>query len=219
MKKAIFISIGLLVALLLLTQNKNLNNNKPITGVYPWQVDILADGHSRVFGIVLGETSLESVNLVLKSRPAVGLFESDGKLTLEAYYKNVTRGGLTGSYVFTLDLNDEALVSFKQRSTKGTPTESKAVKYEFDAEALSEIGKLKVRYLSYIPAVQLDEDVIVKRFGEPAQKLPLKTKEQGAHYIYPDKGLDIIYKAESKEVLQYTQPKEFNLLLSPLQSN
>ena len=219
MKKIIFTSIGLLLALLLLLQNKVSDNKTPITDAYPWQIKILEDGRTSVFGIVLGETNLTKINFILKTRGQVALFESDGKLTLEAYYKNVTRAGLTGSYVFTLDVSDKKLNELKQQSIKGKPTETKSIKYEFGAEALKEIALMKVRFLSYIPTVQIDEEMIVKRFGEPAQKLPLKTKEEGAHYLYPEKGLDLIYRAESKEVLQYTQPADFNLLLEPLKSN
>ena len=75
-----------------------------------------------------------------------------------------------------------------------------------------------MKNLIYIPAVQLDEEIIVKRFGKPIHKIKLKTKETGWHYLYPEKGLDLIYKEEGKEILQYVLPKKFNALLEPLQS-
>lgn len=74
-----------------------------------------------------------------------------------------------------------------------------------------------MKNLIYIPTVQLDEETIVRRFGEPTYKIKLKTKEPGWHYLYPEKGLDLIFKEEGKEVLQYVLPKNFNALLEPLQ--
>ena len=76
-----------------------------------------------------------------------------------------------------------------------------------------------VKTLNYIPAVQFDDDLIINRFGVPAEKIKLEGKQVGWHYLYPDRGLDIIYSEEGKEVLQYVLPKDFNALTAPLQSH
>lgn len=217
--KHIFI-IGVAVALILFFMvNKKTDDDKVIVETYPWQVTILPDGKSRVFGIVLGETYLKEIDGVLKIRPTVALFESKDKLSLEAYYKNVTLGGLIGSFIFTLNTTDEHLTKIKKESSKKKRTENNNIRYELDKIASDNAKELTVKNLIYVPTVQLDEDMIVKRFGKPSHKIKLKTKEVGWHYLYPEKGLDLIYKEESKEVLQYVQPKNFNALLEPLQSH
>ena len=157
---------------------------------------------------MLDETTLKQVDEILKSQPKVALFETKEKLSLEAYYKNVSLGGLIGSFVITLNTTDAELMQFKQGSRK----------QEFDKTLLDKAKNLIVKNLIYIPTVQLDEETIVKRFGTPTHKIKLKTKEVGWHYLYADKGLDLIYKEEGKEVLQYVLPKNFNALLAPLQS-
>ena len=218
MKRIIIISFLAILALFFMFNEKT-GNGKRIVQTYPWQVSILADGKSSVFGVVLGETSLQEVDAILKSIPIMALFELDNKLSLEAYYKNVSLGGLIGSFIFTLNASDEKLKKIKKESSKEKRAENNGRRYELDKPASDKSKSLIVKNLIYIPTVQLDEKTIIQRFGQPAYKIKLKTKEVGWHYLYPEKGLDLIFKEEGKEVLQYVLPRNFNLLLEPLQSH
>lgn len=218
MKKIIIISV-LVILVFFFMFNEKTGNGKLIVQTYPWQVSILADGKSSVFGVVLGETSLQKVDAILKSMPIMALFELDNKLSLEAYYKNVSLGGLIGSFIFTLNASDEKLKKIKKESSKEKRAENNGRRYELDKPASDKSKSLIVKNLIYIPTVQLDEKTIIQRFGQPAYKIKLKTKEVGWHYLYPEKGLDLIFKEEGKEVLQYVLPRNFNLLLEPLQAH
>lgn len=216
MKKIIFISFLVLFVLFFMV-NKKTGNDRRIVEAYPWQVSILPDGRTRVFGIVLGETSLKEVDIILNSRPEMALFEANEKLSLEAYYKNVALGGLTGSFIFMLDVPDKQLDKIKKEGSKQKRTETNGIRYDLDKPASDKSKTLIVKNLIYIPTVQLDEKTIIKRFGKPTYKIKLKTKETGWHYLYPAQGLDLIFKDEGKEVLQYVLPGNFNVLLEPLQ--
>lgn len=218
MKNVIIISSLILLSLFLLI-DKNSENRTEIVEAYPWQITILPDGKSRIFGIVLEESILKEVDVTLKSTPKIALFEADKKLALEAYYKNVSLGGLIGSFIITLNASDEQLHKIKQASVKQERVENNGKRYELDKPTSESLKSLVIKNLIYIPTVQLNEETIVKRFGEPAYKIKLKTKEKGWHYLYPEKGLDLIYMEEGKEVLQYVLPKNFNVLLVPLQSH
>jgi len=224
MKKiSIIVILILLIIYLVLNLNNESQQNSPILEKYPWQVSILPDGKTRVFGIVFNETTLNEVSSILKNNATIALFESKEKLTkeklsLEAYYKNITLGGLIGSFIFSLDASEQQLQDFKKESSKRKPGENNNIRYELDKPTSDKARSLRVTNLIYIPTVQLDESTIIKRFGKPAHKIKLKTKEKGWHYLYPEKGLDLIYKEEGKEVLQYVLPQKFNLLLEPLQS-
>lgn len=218
MKHIIIIST-VVVFLLFILINKKTGNEKPVVQAYPWQVSILADGSSQVFGIVLGKTSLKKVDAILKIAPKMALFEVNNKMTLEAYYKNISLGGLIGSFIFTLDITAEQLREIKNKSAQKKPAENNGFRYELDKPTADKSKTFIVKNLIYIPAVQLDEKMIVKRFGKPAQKIKIKAKEVSRHYLYPEKGLDLIYHEEGKEVLQYIEPKNFNLLLAPLLSD
>lgn len=218
MKNIIIIAV-FVVVMLFFMMGKKTGNDKVIVDTYPWQITVLPDGRSKVFGVVLGETLLRDIDQILKSRATVALFESANELSLEAYYKSVTKGGLTGSFVFTLDASNELMEKLKKESSKKERTENNNIRYDLDMAATGLARGMVVKYLNYIPAVQLDEDIIIKRFGEPAKKIKLKTREVGWHYLYPEKGLDLIYKEEGKEVLQYVLPKDFNALIEPLLSH
>lgn len=218
MKRIIIFSVLVILALFFMFNEKT-GNGKRIVQTYPWQVNILPDGRSRVFGVILGETLLKEVDVILNSTPKMALFEANKKLSLEAYYKNVSLGGLIGSFIFTLNVPDKQLNKIKQEGSKKKRTENNGVRHDLDKPASDESKTLIVKNLIYIPTVQLDEKTILQRFGQPTFKIKLKTKEIGWHYLYPEKGLDLIYKEEGKEVLQYVSPAKFNLLLEPLQSH
>lgn len=217
--KNIFIILSLVSLALFILVDRETKDNTQIVEKYPWQISPLGNGKSRVFGIVLGETSLKEVDLLLKGSSKVALFELDKKLTLEAYYKNISLGGLIGSFIFTIDASEEQLNKIKKESVNKEPAENKGRRYDLDRHAIEQSKVLMVKNLIYIPTVQLDEKTIVQRFGKPSKKIKLKTKEVGWHYLYPEKGLDLIFKEEGKEVLQYVLPKDFNLLLEPLLSH
>ena len=217
MKKVIIIlAIVLLVWFFFL--EKKQKNNTQIVESYPWQINIMANGQSRVFGVVLGESSLKEVDVILKSSPKIALFELDKKLSLEAYYKNISLGGLIGSFIFKLEASNEQLNKVKKESVKKEHAENNGRRYELDKPTSDSLKTLVVNNLIYVPTVQLDEKIIIERFGKPTYKIKLKTKEVGWHYLYPEKGLDLIFKEEGKEVLQYVAPKNFNVLLDPLQT-
>lgn len=218
MKKIIILGV-LVILVLFFMFNEKTGNDKLIVQTYPWQVSILADGKSSVFGVVLGETSLQEVDTILKSKPIMALFELNNKLTLEAYYKSVSLGGLIGSFIFTLNVSDEQLNKIKKESHKQKRAENNGMRYDLDKPASDKSKSLIVKNLIYVPTVQLNEKTIVQRFGKPTYKIKLKTKEVGWHYLYPEKGLDLIFKEEGKEVLQYVLPRNFNLLLEPLQAH
>lgn len=216
MKQVVFISV-LIVLVFFLLQKEKTGNPERVVETYPWQITLLPGGKSRVFGIVLNETSLAEVSNKMKTRPRMAVYESKQGLSLEAYYKNITLGGLSGSFVFTINATEQQLQQIKNNSIKKEPTKDNALRYELDKPAIDGLQLNSVKTLVYLPTVQLEEDMIVKRFGMPAKKIKLKTNEAGWHYLYPDKGLDLIYKEDDKEILQYVLPKNFNALVMPLQ--
>ena len=217
MKKTLSIVILLLLLWFLLV-DKDPEQGKVITGLYPWQVDILPNGKSRVFGVILNETSLQEVTRILKSTPELALYDSEKQTVVEAYYKSILLGGLIGSFIFTLDVPTEQLDKIKISAVKKKRLKDNEFKYELDKVTSEQMKIFKVKNLVYLPTVQLDEATIIKRFGQPEDKVKLKNNEAGWHYLYPEKGLDLIFNEEGKEMLQYVSPRDFNLLLEPLLS-
>lgn len=190
---------------------------------YPWQIDILADGKIRVFNMVLDETPLKDINVILNSEPTLAVFDSGKKSTLEAYYKSIVLGGLTGDFIFTLDASEIELNKLKSTSQKQKRAEDNGRRFDLDKDATASVKNFRVKNLIYIPMVQLDETMVIKRFGEPYKRIQMTSAENKEpsviHFLYPDKGLDLILNEKGKEVMQYISPRQFSVLLEPLQQN
>ena len=184
---------------------------------YPWQIRITAAGNTQVFGIELDKTPLGHTAKNLNKYYELGLFEDkQGELSLEAYFNEVTRGGLSGKLIVLLNTDQQQLQAFKTNSLKGKPQESGEIKYMLVKNDQKLAEQLLVSSLSYIPYVNLDKEMINKRFG-PADE-EIKTKDGLTHYLYLEKGLDVIHSEDGKEVLQYVSPRNMKQLLLPLQN-
>jgi len=186
------------------------------TDKYPWQITLLPDGNSQVFGLRFNETSVAEAKQKLGHRPDIALFQNrGGRLAVEVYYKEFNRGGLSGSLLLTLTQDDALLDNLKQQALGQKRLESGVIKYKLSAIGLQHIDSKKITGLTYVPYADLDEEMVNRRFGIPAQKI--KTHEKAQHWLYPEKGLDLIFNEEGKEILQFVSPTEFERLAGPLQ--
>lgn len=183
--------------------------------VYPWQVEIQPDGRSRVFGITLEQTHLDEAAKILNRGYDLGLFETPGQpLTLEAFFSEVTLGGLSGKIILTLAASQEELQAMRERAIKRKILESGARRYVMAASDKAAAGSRIVQALSYIPYVDLDPDIIQARFGPPAERIRVDATHE--HWLFPDKGLDLLLEEDGKELLQYVIPERFGRLVAPL---
>ena len=91
----------------------------------------------------------------------------------------------------------------------------KAKKYYLSPEDLPQVLQQVITGLTFIPAVNLDEEVILARFGEPDQRI---AQAGMTHFLYPDKGLDVVLYNDAKDVMQYVSPHVFQQLTAPLQT-
>lgn len=207
MKKLILIFVfGVLMAC---------NSSASRDDLYPWQVKATANGNSQVFGIELGKATFAEAQDILGRLYDGAVFENqDGSLSLELFYKEVTLGGLTAKFVLTLDASDEVLQRLKGRPLKRERMESGVIKYITAKNDNDAFMPMKVMAITYMPITNLEEEIVTKRFGEPAEKI--RTHESAQHWMYPDKGLDVLINAEGKEVLQFVPPREFGRLVAPL---
>ena len=183
---------------------KEQGNNEQVTGL-PWQIETQPGGGTRVFGITLGQTTLGE---------AVGLLGEDMKLALiaapyengavEAYYSHHSAGPITGKMILVLDIPAEVLSALRQRAFQDGGTR----RYRLHPDDLALAYQAPVRFINFLPSFNLDEEIVQARFGTPAEVI--KVEEQQQHWLYPDKGLDLILNADDKELLQYLRPDEFS---------
>jgi len=145
----------------------------------------------------------------------LALFEDkSGRYSLEAYYNELTRGGLSGKLVLVLEGDQVDLAGLRRRATSRRVLGSGNIRYTLsDADQLAAPSR-RITGLDYIPYVNLDVEMITARFGSPAERIPLEAGRE--HWLYPDEGLDILLDPEGRELLQYVSPKDFQALVRPL---
>lgn len=182
----------------------------------PWQIEILQDGSTRVFGLHLGHSRLSDAIEILGNDMKLAIVASSGeKGKLEMYFGHYRTGLLSGKLVLQTNVSEQKINAWRENSPRSEHMETGlAKKYFVSADDLPQVLDEVVVSLTFLPAVNLDEQVIVARFGEPKKRIH---RLGVIHFLYPEKGLDLALHAESKEVLQYVEPEKFQQLIAPLE--
>ena len=185
----------------------------PVT--LPWQIERLPDGGSRVFGLTLGRSTLEEARQQLGGDVQVALIVAQGETgSLEAYCESIDAGAVKGKLVLTLETSLAQREQMLARARKVDYMQSAARRVELGAEDLRQADRAPIIAITFIPAANLDEQVVLQRFGVPGERL--RSGEHKEHFLYPELGLDLQLDAKGKEVLQYVAPRDFARLRAPL---
>lgn len=206
--------IGIIIAPMFLSPAPDNAGGQAVTGL-PWQIETLPEGKSKVFGLTLGDSTLEDA----RSRfgdSEIALIAEPGQLpTLEMYINNATVGdALLGKMIVTGELPETSIAAMRERAIKteymqSTTRRSTLAEADRAAAYAAPIGGL-----AFVPSINLDEAMIIQRFGTPAERIRSSAKIE--HLLYPDRGLDIVFDSDGKEVLQYVAPARFARLREPL---
>jgi len=175
----------------------------------PWQIELLPDGHSKVFGIELGKSTTLDAKRALDHKADFSLFKSaDGTLSLEAYYGTLTLGVLDTKLIAEVEATPAQLKILAEHAENLRAQPSGSWKADLRDEDYLTIQSWPVRSLTYIPmAVQFDAEVLEKRFGKPNERKPIDVGRE--YWLYPEKGLVIMLADKEKEILQYVAPSDF----------
>ncbi len=181
----------------------------------PWKISHPAPDTSRVFGITLGQSSLNDAEQVFKEKTEVSLFKpTDGKMLVEAFFDELNLNGLKAKFVFTIAVPPDELTGMFNRGLRMNSTPS-GKRITLTADDLLRVRQSPVASVTYMPTVKLEEAVITKRFGTPAERVR-ETKSGAVHWLYPQHGLDVTLGGSEKPLFQYISPKDFELLRAPL---
>lgn len=182
----------------------------------PWQIEMTGGGGSRVFGITLGASTLGEARAALGDDMELAVIAASGEPgSLEAYYARITAGPVIGRIVLDAQADADTLRRLQANSPRLDRAGTGARKMRIASDDLSEALSARVVGIVFLPVVNLDEDVVVARFGAPAQRV--RSDAHTEHFLYPDKGLDVVLSDQEREVLQYVAPRDFQRLAAPLQ--
>lgn len=206
--------IVLIIALPMLLPRPSADSDRPVEGL-PWQIETLPDGNSRVFGLTLGSSTLADAQNRLGGEMKVAIVAAPGEPgTLEAYLEDVTAGAVTGKMVLTADIAPETLAGMRSRAEKSEYMQSSTKKSTLAAEDLPQAQQAPIAAIAFVPSINLDEQIILQRFGQPAERI--RSSANTEHFLYPARGLDLHLDSEAKELLQYVPPRHFARLRDPL---
>lgn len=181
----------------------------------PWQIELLPEGRSRVFGLTLPQTSLDQAWKQLGPDLELAVIAQNGAAgSLEAYADRFTAGVLTGKLVLSFSLDPEALLRLQADAVRRRPTGSGAWRYVLDPRHPGAARDGQLQDITFIPTAHFDAATALERFGTPAERIP--GNDGGDHWLYPDLGLDLILSEQGREVLQYVAPRDFERLRKPL---
>jgi hypothetical protein len=182
----------------------------------PWQIETLPDGSTEVFGLHVGSSRLSDALEILGGDMDLAIIAAaDEPGNLEMYYGHYKAGLLSGKLILQTHASEQDIKRWSDNSPKFDYMASGlAKKHILLDDDLPQVLDQVIISLTFIPAVNLDEEVLLARFGEPETRIQLSGV---THYLYPEKGLDIALHENSKEVLQYVSPDAFQQLVQPLQ--
>lgn len=182
----------------------------------PWQIETTAQGSIRVFGMSLGESTLQDAEDLYHGGAEVSLFVSpDGHYKIEAYFDKVILGGFSAQMVMTMALAQEQQAAMFRRGVRVSNLGGGRQKVTLASEDLHTVFATPIASLVYLTRARLDDELLRKRFGEPAQRLR-EAKHSTTHWLYPKLGLDVAVSDEGRAVLQYISPTQFAKLMAPL---
>jgi hypothetical protein len=184
---------------------------------FPWQVEAMPDGSTRVFQVHLGSTTLGEAEQAFQEAAEITLFDPrDQKPVVEAYFNDLFIGGLKAKMVASFDISDADVEAIYNRGVRISTLGSGTRKITLHADDIARIKNEKIIGLTYLPSINLEAGLIEKRFGEPNNKIN-DPDSGGVHWLYADQGVDIVLSDDQKEVVQYVMPANFPGLVAPLQ--
>lgn len=190
----------------------------PITQGMPWQIESPGPGQSRVFGLTLGggaASTLADARRLSAEAPRLALLAPpDAPLALEAYFETVSIGPLTGKLVLSIAAAPAELEAMREKAAKTEHLATGIRQFTLNEADRQRAERLPLAAIAFIPSAGLDEAIILQRFGTPAERI--RQGDTLEHFLYPDKGLDLVLDSKGKEVLQYVAPADFARLRAPL---
>lgn len=212
----LFLLVAILLAQMLFPPQREAA--PPTTQGMPWQIESPGPGQSRVFGLTLGGNARSTLSDALrlsKEAPRLALLAPpNAPLALEAYFESVSIGPLTGKLVLSIAATPAELESMQAKAAKTDHLETGIRQFALNDADRQRAERLPLVGIVFIPSAALDEAIILQRFGVPAERI--RQGETLEHFLYPDKGLDLVLDSKGKEVLQYVAPADFARLRAPL---
>jgi hypothetical protein len=185
----------------------------------PWDISLDDPGRVRAFGLTLGQSTLADIQALFGEEGEINLFSpTPGQYSVEGYFEQIYLSSLRADFVVTLDASQGTLAAMYDRGLRVSQLPSGSKRVKLDPTDVATLKQAPIRHITYLPQSRLDEGLIERRFGAPAERIT--EAETGiVHWIYPDKGLDLARDPKGKVVIQYVNPADLPALTQPLRGD
>ncbi len=165
-----------------------------------------ANGSLHVLGVTIGKTTLRQAETILKSRSDIALYiypqhHPRAGRTLEAFFPAITDHT---KVILLLDADTSLLDDLESRATIPHLYPNEVARMNLGPGDLHTVGTLRVKTLTLIPSVTLDQAALNARFGTPTNTVP--TEDGGVTADYPKAGLHARIDADGSARLQFSNP-------------
>lgn len=177
---------------------------------FPWQIKNLPDGSTSVFQINIGKTTLAQTEKLFQETAEISLFKAKEKdAVVEAYFNKVLIGGLSSKIVVSFSVKKSQLMSMYNKGARISTLGSGTRRVTLNSNDQILIRQAIITGITYLPSINLNAELIEKRFGQPEQKV-IDQKSQAVHWLYPRIGVDVVLHNKKKEVISYVNPADFS---------
>lgn len=185
----------------------------------PWDVTLDDRGRVRVLGLTLGQTTLAELQALFGEDGEINLFSpAAGQYSVESYFEQIYLSGLRADFVVSLDAPQETLAAMYDHGLRVSRLPGGTQRVKLDPADVAALRQAPIRHLTYLPQARLDEALLERRFGAPAERIT-ETESGIVHWIYPDKGIDLARDPKGKIVIQYVDPRELPGIVAALKAH
>jgi len=173
----------------------------------PWDIRVLENGASHVFGITLGKTTIQEANQLYASFAETKLEVAEDeanypKLKLLAVYKELIMNGMNTQLQLTYQLEQDALNSIYTKVSVGDENKTPRTSFQISPEVEMQYLNTPVASIRYIPAIAYGEDTIRQLFGQPSEEVIVNESQR--LWRYPESGLTIQINTDQTDTFIYT---------------
>lgn len=170
----------------------------------PWEITIMPNGKSKVFGIHLGTTTYGQAQKLFHEYGKTAIFTQENKpASVEAYFNSLNLGGLSAKLVLNLNLPISRIEEMTSRAMEARLQPSGAHLYQLSNSDNAELVNAPVIAITYIPSVRLNADMVRYRFGDATFIEQDINSASTKIWHYPELALTIRMDDGEKSVLQY----------------
>lgn len=189
----------------------------------PWQITVVDSDTLHVLDLDIGKSTFGDAITAYGDEFKLAWFEHEEGveqkgISLEAYFSRVSLSGLRAKIILELEYDPQEITLdyLKRNSGKPEVLASRSIKYPLD-DLAKKMQNQRIKSLTYVPTVSIPMDIIKSRFGIAQETISIN--ELVEFWLYPQKGLVIMFDQKGKEAFQYVPTSDFQRLETKVRLN